>query len=161
MLNRLNRLITVTKGLSPFVIRQLYLACITSVTDYGSELWWKVNSKINLKPLQAIQNQGNRKILGVFKTAPSIPMELEAALPPPQIRLNHKSRRYILRVLKLSSKHPVKELVDKVVEDIREEVQFEEFNPSSTTQIESLVKSIYSLVDLDYLEEIRHFYFPP
>jgi len=161
MLNRLNRLTTVTKGLSSFAIRQLYLACITSVTDYGSELWWKVNSKINLKPLQAIQNQGNRKILGVFKTAPSIPMELEAALPPPQIRLNHKSRRYILRVLKLSSKHPVKELVDKVVEDIREEVQFEEFNPSSTTQIESLVKSIYSLVDLDYLEEIRHFYFPP
>jgi len=133
MLGRLNRLTTVTRGLSPFAIRQLYLACVTSVTDYGSELWWKINSKTNLKPLQAIQNLGNRKILGVFKTAPSIPIELEAALPPPQVRLNHKSRRYILRVLKLSSKHPVKELVDKVVEQIKEEAQFEVFNPSSTT----------------------------
>jgi len=39
MLGRLNRLTTVTRGLSPFAIRQLYLACVTSVTDYGSELW--------------------------------------------------------------------------------------------------------------------------
>jgi len=58
----------------------------------------------------------------VFKTAPTIPMELEAALLPPNIRLNHKSRRYILRVLKLSSKHLVKELVDRVTKQIREEV---------------------------------------
>ena len=39
MLGRLNRLTTVTKGLSPFAIRQLYLACITSIIDYRSELW--------------------------------------------------------------------------------------------------------------------------
>ena len=39
MLGRLNRLTTVTKGLSSFVIQQLYLACVTSVTDYSSELW--------------------------------------------------------------------------------------------------------------------------
>ena len=164
MLGRLNRLTTVTKGLSPFAIRQLYLACITSVIDYGSELWWRINDKAipKLKPLQAIQNQGNRKILGVFKTAPTIPIELEAALPLPYIRLNYKSRRYLLRVLKLSSEHPVKGLVNRVVDQIREEVQFEDcFDPNSTTQIESLVKSIYSLVDLDSLEEIRHFHFPP
>jgi len=38
MLGRLSRLTTITKGLSPFVIRQLYLAYVTSVTDYGSKL---------------------------------------------------------------------------------------------------------------------------
>ncbi len=35
---RLNRLSNISKGLSPFAIRQLYLACVTSVADYGSIL---------------------------------------------------------------------------------------------------------------------------
>src|ERR1700709_2020366 len=34
----INRLVNILRGLSPFAIRQLYLACITSVADYGSEL---------------------------------------------------------------------------------------------------------------------------
>jgi len=38
MLGRLNRLTSVTKGLSPFAIRQLYLAYTISVIDFGSEL---------------------------------------------------------------------------------------------------------------------------
>jgi len=56
MFYRLNRLANITKGLSPYAIRQLYLACITSVLDYGSILWWKINTKTKpmLKPLQAI-----------------------------------------------------------------------------------------------------------
>jgi hypothetical protein len=37
-LYRINRLVNISRGLSPFAIRQLYLACITSVADYGSEL---------------------------------------------------------------------------------------------------------------------------
>ena len=35
---RVNRLTNILYGLSPFAIRQLYLACITSVIDYGSIL---------------------------------------------------------------------------------------------------------------------------
>ena len=34
----INRLVNISRGLSPFAIRQLYLACITSVADYRSEL---------------------------------------------------------------------------------------------------------------------------
>jgi len=37
-LYRINRLVNISRGLSPFAIRQLYLACITSIADYGSEL---------------------------------------------------------------------------------------------------------------------------
>ena len=51
ILGRLNRLTTITRRLSPFTIRQLYLACVTSVTNYSSELQQKINSKTNLKPL--------------------------------------------------------------------------------------------------------------
>ena len=89
-------------------------------------------------------------------------MELEAAILPPYIRLNYSSRRYILRALKLSLRHLIRETVNKAINRINEETQtLEDFNPNSTTQVESLVKSIYPLIDLDTLEEIRHFYFPP
>ena len=50
-------------------------------------IWWKGQAYAK-KPLQALQNLALRKILGVFKTAPIIPMEVEAALQPPSVRLN-------------------------------------------------------------------------
>lgn len=37
-LYRLNRLTTIELGLGPHAIRQLYIACITSIMDYSSEL---------------------------------------------------------------------------------------------------------------------------
>jgi hypothetical protein len=38
---RIARLANLERGLSPFAIRQLYIACITSVADYGSPIWWR------------------------------------------------------------------------------------------------------------------------
>ena len=38
---RMTRLANTKKGLSPFALRQLYMACITSIADYGSVIWWK------------------------------------------------------------------------------------------------------------------------
>ena len=49
-----------------------------------------------------------RKILGVFRSAPIIPSEVEAALPPPAVRLNNAVRQYAFRIHKLPKKHPVK-----------------------------------------------------
>jgi len=100
------RLANSEKGLTPFALRQLYLACIVSVADYGSVLWWRGQASL-IRPLQAIQNLAVRKILGVFKTAPIILMEVESALLPPQVRLNTNLRQYAFRMLKLSVKHPV------------------------------------------------------
>ncbi len=168
MFYRINRLSNTRNGLSPFAIRQLYLACVTSVLDYGSILWWSntSSSKNNTttKQFQAIQNLITRKLLGVFKTAPIIPMELESALAPPNIRLNHINRRYILRVLKLSNTHPIREEVNKLIPGIQDEIlqnQDQNFNWKSNTQIEGLVKSIYNIVDLTSLETIKHYYFTP
>jgi hypothetical protein len=48
---RLNRLSNILKGLSLFAIRQLYLACVTSVADYGSILWWDKVNKTQIRPL--------------------------------------------------------------------------------------------------------------
>ena len=109
-----------------------------------------------------LQNLATKKILGVFKTAPIIPRELESALVPPNIRLNHNSRRYIFRALKLSNTHPIKLEVNKAIAGIRDELDRPQgYNTRSKTQIESLVRSIYDTIDLTSLEKIRHFYFGP
>ncbi len=97
---RVNCLSNINNGLSLFAVQQLYLACVTSVCDFGSELWWD-NYK-STKALQAIQNLATRKILGVFKTAPLLALQVESALPLVIVRLNHKQRRYTFRALKLS-----------------------------------------------------------
>ncbi len=168
---RLNRLSNIGRGLSPYAVRQLYLACVTSVSDYGSILWWDKLNKSQIRPLQAIQNLAIRKILGVFKTAPILPMELESALLPPIVRLNHSRRRYAFRALKLSLNHPIRVVFENTLCKIREESLELDSDSSSLSsnyivsksniQFESLVKSIYNLVDLQDLEPIKHFYFPP
>ena len=173
---RLNRLSNISRGLSPWAIRQLYLACVTSVADYGSLLWWDKPNKAQIRPLQAIQNLAIRKILGVFKTAPILPMEIESALPPPIVRLNHSRRRYALRALKLSQNHPIRvefeSTIRKISGNLEQDLDTDtsSLNPNSQPkytdrefeiQFERLVKSIYNLVDFTNLEPIKHFYFPP
>ena len=114
-----------------------------------------------IRPFQALQNLAIKKILGVFKTAPIIPLKLEAALPPLNIRLNHTSRRYILRALKLSKKHLIRLEVEKVITGVKEEYNLIGNLPKSNTTILSLVFLIFHIINLNTLEVIRHFYFPP
>ena len=47
----------------------------------------------------------NKKILGVFRTAPIRPMKIEAALVPPRIWLNTNIQNYAIRALKLAPTH--------------------------------------------------------
>jgi ribonuclease HI len=153
---RMNRLANIERGLSPYALRQIYLACVTSVSDYGSIIWWRGQKNL-LQPLQALQNLAVRKILGVFKTAPIRPMEIEAALPPPEVRLNSNIRQYAFRVLKLSPSHPINIEINKV-ESFRDDFDLQAIKPM---QIERIYTSIQGLVDLDSLEQIQHFYFSP
>ncbi|KAH7557896.1 hypothetical protein BM1_05168 [Bipolaris maydis] len=103
---RLNRLANSNKGLSPRAVRQLYLACVTSVADYGCQIFWK-EQQAALNQRQKLQNQACRKILGSFRTSPAIPSEVEAALFPPRIRLNNALRQYAFRARKLAPSHPI------------------------------------------------------
>jgi ribonuclease HI len=105
---RMNRLVNISRGLSPFAVRQLYLACVTSIADYGAVLWFNSKSSdAKLAPLQLLQNAAIRRVLGVFKTAPIRPIEVESALVPTKIRLSHMIRRYSLRMLQLNENYPV------------------------------------------------------
>jgi hypothetical protein len=140
----MTRLANSERGLSPFAFRQLYLACVTSVADYGSPIWWRGQAQFK-KPLQALQNLALRKILGVFKTAPTAPMEVEAALQPPSVRLNANIRKYAIRTMKLAPKHPVNQELSNLLNRP---------TPKLPVQLERSRASIQDLVDLDDLEPL-------
>ena len=77
---RMNRLANISRGLSPSALRQLYLACVTSIADYGAILWFN-NSKCSnakLVLVQVLQNQALYRILGVFKTTLIMPIEVNS-----------------------------------------------------------------------------------
>ncbi|KAJ8063237.1 hypothetical protein OCU04_008470 [Sclerotinia nivalis] len=159
---RMARLANTEKGLSPKALRQLYIACVTSIADYGSIIWWKDQASFK-KTLQLLQNLALRKILGVFKTSPIKPMEVEAALCPPEIRLNAGIRQYAFRLLKISSSHPVNTIMDKLAteREALNTIATPQRKLSKLTQLEKIMNSIEEDFDPLTLEKIDHFHFPP
>ena len=105
--NTLQALANTQSGLSAQAVTQLYKSCVCTVSDYGSEIWWK-GQKGFLDKLQLLQNKATRKVLGAFKTTPARAMEAEAAIPPPNIRLNHHQRKMAIRILTLNKHHPLR-----------------------------------------------------
>ena len=83
----LSRLGNTERGLSQSesALRQLYKSCITTVADFGAEVWWNQQKTQNL-PFQRLQNQAMRKIAGAFKTTPIAALEAELGLPPADLR---------------------------------------------------------------------------
>lgn len=148
---RLSRLANIERGLSPYAVRQLYLACVNSVLDYACEIYWK-NQPAFKRQATLLQNLALRKILGVFKTAPIIPLELEAAIPPPEARFNAKIRNYALRTLKLDKTHPIKATLNRI--------ELGEPYGRASTRLEKLKEFLLSNpLGLD--EELDPFYFSP
>jgi ribonuclease HI len=154
---RMSRLVNIERGLSPFAVRQLYLACITSISDFGSPVWWRGQAQLK-KPLQALQNLAVRKILGVFKTAPILPMEVEAILAPPEVRLDASIRKYAFRLQKLSPSHPVNQGLACL--ETPEYTETPRKSPPKV-QLQRIQDSVTDLGDLGSLERIQHFKFPP
>ena len=112
--HRLSRLTNTSRGLSPDATRNLYLACIKSVSDYGSQVWFTGRKQDKLlKPLQLLQNKALRKILGAFRTTSIVAMESEAGLLPVKRRLELLNQKYCLRTLRLHRNHPVSHFLQK------------------------------------------------
>ena len=88
-------------------MRKLYIACITSIADYGVPIWWK-NQVFLLDKFKKLQNQALRRMLGAFKNSPITTMEIEAGILPVSIRFEKICKNYALRILKMQENHPVK-----------------------------------------------------
>ena len=102
-----SRLKTSEWGLSSQHLRQLYTSCVLPILDFGAEAWWR-GQKGYIDKMQRLQNTASRRILGAFRTSPAIPMEIEASLPPPAIRLQQACRKYAIRSMTLPEHHPIR-----------------------------------------------------
>src|SRR5438034_1670838 len=101
------RLSNTERGLSFQAMRQLYIACITSVADYEVPIWWN-NQKFLLEKYQKLQNSALRKILGAFKTSSYMTMELKAAIISSKARFDRICRNYALRIMQIPKNHPIR-----------------------------------------------------
>ena len=114
----MQRLASTQKGLSFRAMRQLYIACITTVADYGVPVWYRGPRQGRLLQLyQRLQNQALPKILGAFGKSPIRAMELEAAIPPPQIRFQKTCLSYSLRTLYVQYNHPIRLAYNRAIRD--------------------------------------------
>jgi len=105
----IKRLGNTQRGLSLQALRQLYQSCVNSIADYGVPIWWKRKSKgFLVDKFQKLQNTALRLILGAFKGSPTMAMEIEGGIPPPDIRFEKLCKMYSLRVLKLQRNNPIK-----------------------------------------------------
>src|SRR5436189_922753 len=98
--HQISRLLNTERDLSFQTMRQLYIAYIVSIADFGVPIWWN-NQKFLLDKYQKLQNLALRRILGAFKTSPIITMELEAAISSPKVRFNKICMNYSIRIMQL------------------------------------------------------------
>src|SRR5437762_13942880 len=104
---KIERLSNTERELSFQAMRQLYIACIFSVADYGVPVWWN-NQKHLLKKFQKLQNQTLRKILNTFKISSISVMKIEASISSSKVRFNRICKNYALRILQMHEKYPIK-----------------------------------------------------
>ena len=142
--NAIQNLSNTERGLTRGAMRQLCMSTVFSVSDYGSELWFR-NQCTQVKSIQTIQNNVMRRVAGAFKTTSIKALEAEVELMPTTQRLLDKHRKYAIRMLQVADTHPVRQCIDET---------------ESSTQL-TYVMSTLSDVDQNRLEEIKMFVHEP
>ncbi len=87
--------------------KQLYLTCITSISDYDVEIWWN-NQKSYLVKFRKLQNATLRKILNAFWTSSIDAMQIEVEISSMKIWLDQKCKNYTIWIIKLLKKHSIR-----------------------------------------------------
>ncbi len=87
--------------------KQLYLTCITSISNYDVEIWWN-NQKSYLVKFRKLQNAALRKILSVFWTSLIDAMQTEVKISSMKIQLDQKCKNYAIWIVKLLKKHSIR-----------------------------------------------------
>ncbi len=87
--------------------KQLYLICITFISDYDVEIWWD-NQKSYLVKFHKLQNAALRKILSAFWTSSINAMQIEVEISSMKMQLNQKCKNYAIWIVKLLKKHSIR-----------------------------------------------------
>ena len=110
VLHSINRLQNSEWGLKSNAGRQIYQTCISSISDYGAEIWYNAQNpqKSYINQLQKLQNSALRKILGSFCTSPIGALKIESNIPLVEIRIHRKMQKYALRTMKMIENHAIR-----------------------------------------------------
>src|SRR6266498_2537111 len=111
--HQIKRLFNIERGLLFQVIRQLYIACIILIADYGVLIWWN-NQKHLLEKFERFQNVVLQTMLGAFKISPTKAMEIEAVVSLSRVRFEKTCYNYAIRIMQMNSMHPI---IERVPED--------------------------------------------
>ncbi len=84
--------------------KQLYLTCITFISDYDVEIWWN-NQKSYLVKFCKLQNAALKKILNVFWTSSIDAMQIEVKISSIKMKLDQKCKNYAIWTVELLKKH--------------------------------------------------------
>ena len=87
--------------------KQLYLTCVTSISDYDVEIWWN-NQKSYLVKFRKLQNAALRKILNAFRTSSINAMQIEVEISSMKIWLDQKCKNYAIWIVELLKKHSIR-----------------------------------------------------
>jgi len=87
--------------------KQLYLTCVTFISEYDVEIWWN-NQKSYLVKFRKLQNAALRKILSAFRTLSIDAMQIEAEISLMKMQLDQKCKNYAIWIVKLSKKHSIR-----------------------------------------------------
>jgi hypothetical protein len=92
-------------------VRSLFLACVRPIFEYGLEVWnFAIQAKDKDK-FRSIQGNCLKRALGAVKTASFEALEMEAAVPPVNLRLEYLAAMKSMRLkYGLSKENPVREL---------------------------------------------------
>jgi len=104
MLHSLFRLMNSEWRLNVKSEKQLYLTCITSISDYDVEIWWN-NQKSYLVKFRKLQNVALRKILSAFQTSSIDAMQIKVEISSMKMQLDQKCKNYAIWIVELLKKH--------------------------------------------------------
>lgn len=92
-------------------VRSLFLACVRPIFEYGFEVWNFAAQGKDKDKFRSIQGNCLKRALGAVKTSPFEVLEIEAAVPPVNLRLEYLAVMKSIRLkYGLSNQNPVREL---------------------------------------------------
>jgi len=118
------RLTRPSTGVSPKLMRQLYLSVALPKITYGLDVWYtppnkpigftKNSGSVGiLHNLQKIQRMATTAITGTLRSAPTDLIDAHAGLLPMEIALMKACHRSLVRILTLPATHPLYQIIRK------------------------------------------------
>ena len=93
-------------GCSKTLLRKVYTAYIRSKVEYGTFLFQNIRPK-SIHKINLVQNEAMRCITGARKTSPILSLQIEAFLPPLELRLQYLFIKWFIKCSSTEAKSDI------------------------------------------------------